>query len=241
MNLNELATAVSYRLPIVVCVLDNRGLGMYLFTVNAIKFLNRLTNLHNILKNTCMFAAGVICLGAAMTTLTSQFLYLNMHYYTDMARLGAQVVAGIGFIGAGAIIVTRRRRVKGLTTAAGLWAAAIVGLCLGGGFYEGGICATALILAAEMFLSKLEYRMLDNAPEVNLYMEYSNKTCLDNVLKLFRELNLKVLNMEITRSTETEIHNACALFTLRLNKRCRVEQLIPKMNATEGVVSVEEL
>ena len=174
----------------------------------------------------------LICLGAAMTTLTSQFLYLNMHYYTDMARLGAQVVAGI---------VTRRRRVKGLTTAAGLWAAAIVGLCLGGGFYEGGICATALILAAEMFLSKLEYRMLDNAPEVNLYMEYSNKTCLDNVLRLFRDLNLKVLNMEITRSTETETHNACALFTLRLNKRCRVEQLIPKMNATEGVVSVEEL
>ena len=173
----------------------------------------------------------LICLGAAMTTLTSQFLYLNLHYYTDMARLGAQVVAGIGFIGAGAIIVTRRRRVKGLTTAAGLWAAAIVGLCLGGGFYEGGIFATALILAAEMF----------NAPEVNLYMEYSNKTCLDNVLRLFRDLNLKVLNMEITRSTETETHNACALFTLRLNKRCRVEQLIPKMNATEGVVSVEEL
>ena len=57
----------------------------------------------------------------------------------------------------------------------------------------------------------------------------------------FRDLNLKVLNMEITRSTETETHNACALFTLRLNKRCRVEQLIPKMNATEGVVSVEEL
>ena len=129
----------------------------------------------------------LICLGAAMTTLTSQFLYLNLHYYTDMARLGAQVVAGIGFIGAGAIIVTRRRRVKGVTT------------------------------------------------------EYSNKTCLDNVLRLFRDLNLKVLNMEITRSTETETHNACALFTLRLNKRCRVEQLIPKMNATEGVVSVEEL
>lgn len=83
-----------------------------------------------------------------------------------------------------------------------------MGLCLGGGFYEGGIFATALILAAEMFLSKLEYRMLDNAPEVNLYMEYSNKTCLDNVLRLFRDLNLKVLNMEITRSTETETHNA---------------------------------
>ena len=77
----------------------------------------------------------LICLGATMTTLTSQFLYLNMHYYTDMARLGAQVVAGMGFIGAGTIIVTRRQRVKGLTTSAGLRTAAIVGLALGGGFY----------------------------------------------------------------------------------------------------------
>lgn len=79
----------------------------------------------------------LICLGAAMTTLTSQYLYLVLGQYTDMARLGAQVVAGIGFIGAGTIIVTRRQRVKGLTTAAGLWAAAIIGLALGGGFYEG--------------------------------------------------------------------------------------------------------
>ena len=183
----------------------------------------------------------LICLGATMTTLTSQFLYLNMHYYTDMARLGAQVVAGIGFIGAGTIIVTRRQRVKGLTTAAGLWAAAIIGLALGGGFYEGGIFATILILLAELLFSKLEYRMLENAPEINLYMEYTDKRCLENVLKLYRELNLKILNMEITRSTGSEKHNACAIFSLRLNKRCKVEQLVAKVSGTEGVVSVEEL
>ena len=183
----------------------------------------------------------LICLGAAMTTMTSQYLYLNMHYYTDMARLGAQVVAGIGFIGAGTIIVTRRQRVKGLTTAAGLWAAAIIGLALGGGFYEGGIFATILILLAELLFSKLEYRMLENAPEINLYMEYTDKRCLENVLKLYRELNLKILNMEITRSTGSEKHNACAIFSLRLNKRCKVEQLVAKVSGTEGVVSVEEL
>lgn len=80
----------------------------------------------------------LICLGAAMTTLTSQFLYLNLHYYTDMARLGAQVVAGIGFIGAGAIIVTRAPPGEGAHYGGGTLAAAIVGLCLGGGFYEGG-------------------------------------------------------------------------------------------------------
>ena len=183
----------------------------------------------------------LICLGAAMTTLTSQYLYLYMHYYTDMARLGAQVVAGIGFIGAGTIIVTRQQRVKGLTTAAGLWTSAIVGLALGGGFYEGGILTTVLILLAELLFARLEYRMLENAPEINLYMEYTDKACLENILKLFRELNLKILNLEITRPTGSEHHNACAIFSLRLNKRCRVEKLLADIHATQGVLSVEEL
>ena len=54
-------------------------------------------------------------------------------------------------------------------------------------------------------------------------------------------MNLKVLNMEITRSTETEKHNACALFTLQLNKKCGVERVLAGVHATEGVISVEEL
>ncbi len=183
----------------------------------------------------------LICLGAAITTLTSQYLFLVQHYYTDMARLGAQVVAGIGFIGAGAIVVTHRQRVKGLTTAAGLWASAIIGLTLGAGFYECGLLATLLILLAELLFSKLEYRMLENAPEVNLYMEYSNKTCLEAVLTLFRELNVKVMNLEITRSVETEHHNACAIFSLQLNRRVKVSQLLHQISILPGIASVEEM
>ena len=183
----------------------------------------------------------LICLGAAMTTLNSQFLYLELHYYTDMARLGAQVVAGVGFIGAGTIIVTQRQRVKGLTTAAGLWASAIIGLAIGGGFYEGGLFATFLIILAELLFSKLEYRMLENAPEINLYMEYTDRRCLEQVLKLYREKNVKVLNMEITRATGSEHQNACAIFSLRLNKRCKVELLLDAIHRVEGVAAVEEL
>lgn len=183
----------------------------------------------------------LICLGASMTTMTSQFLYLNMHYYTDMARLGAQVIAGIGFIGAGTIIVTRQQRVKGLTTAAGLWAAAIIGLAIGGGFYEGGLCGTVIVLLAELYFSELEYRILDHAPEINLYMEYRDKECLDRVLYLFRISRLKLQNMEITRATGSDKHNACAIFSLRLNKNCSIKELLDRVKLIEGVVSVEEL
>ncbi len=109
----------------------------------------------------------LICIGAAITTLTSQYLYLNMHYFTDMARLGAQVVAGIGFIGAGTIIVTKRQNVKGLTTAAGLWTSAIIGLAFGGGFYEGKIrkeksICKVLIPASEV--SRFVFRLRRRRP-----------------------------------------------------------------------------
>lgn len=183
----------------------------------------------------------LICLGAAMTTLTSQYLALTTGSYTDMARLGAQVVAGVGFIGAGTIIVTRRQRVKGLTTAAGLWVSAIVGLAIGAGFYEGGLLVTLLVLLAEILFSKLEYHVLNNTPEVCLFMEYTDKQCLDRVLKLYQEQRIKVSNLQITRETGGEKHNATAIFNLRLHKHCKAGQLLNLLQTVDGVISVEEL
>jgi len=178
--------------------------------------------------------------GADRTPLLS-FLYLNLHYYTDMARLGAQVVAGIGFIGAGTIVVTRQHRVKGLTTAAGLWASAIIGLALGGGFYEGALLTTVLVLVAESFLSRLEYRILDHVPEINLYMEYTGKPCLEEVLRFLRENKVSLQDMEITRNSDSESHNACAIFSLRFSKGISVDELLTHVSQIEGVITVQEL
>ena len=183
----------------------------------------------------------LICLGATMTTSISQFLYLYMGYYTDMARLGAQVVAGIGFIGVGAIVTTPQKRVKGLTTAAGLWASAIIGLCLGAGFYEGALLATILILIAELVLSPIEHKYMDRTPEVNLYMEYNNKATLDNVLFIFRQMDIKVVNLEITRATENERHNASAIFLIRLNRRFNANKVVDAVHKVEGVFSIYEI
>ena len=183
----------------------------------------------------------LICLGAAMTTLTSQYLYLVMHYPTDMARLGAQVVAGIGFIGAGTIIVTRRQRVKGLTTAAGLWAAAIIGLTIGAGFYEGGVLATGMLLLAELVFSRLEYRIMRKSPDVNLFVEYREKSALDRILELYQERNVRVLNLEITRGTGDDEHSSCAVFFLRLDKSFAADELLDRVRGVPGVVLVEEL
>lgn len=183
----------------------------------------------------------LICLGAAMTTLISQFLAVHMQYYTDMARIGAQVVAGVGFIGAGTIMVTRHQRVKGLTTAAGLWTAAIVGLSLGAGFYEGGLAVTACVLFTELFLSKVERLVLRKSPEVNLYLHYDGSDAMERVLTFFREKHIKVLSMEITRPIKNEKHMATAIFLLRLDKKITRESFLEQLSQVTGVASADIL
>ena len=78
--------------------------------------------------------------------MTGQYIYEYFDTNADPARLGAQVISGIGFLGAGTIISTQASRVRGLTTAAGLWAAARIGLAIGIGFFEAAIGATVVVL-----------------------------------------------------------------------------------------------
>ncbi len=183
----------------------------------------------------------LICLGAAMTTLTSQYLFLVMHLFTDMARLGAQVIAGIGFIGAGSIIVTGRRRVKGLTTAAGLWTAAIVGLCCGAGFYEGAVLATILIMAAELLFSKLEYRIMGTSQDIHLMVQYENGLCLNEIIRHVHEQDATILDLDIRQEASDEGVHAAAAMALHLPRKLRLTDLMQELQAISGVYAVEEL
>ncbi|MEE1247314.1 MAG: MgtC/SapB family protein [Acutalibacteraceae bacterium] len=179
----------------------------------------------------------LICLGAAMTTMISQFLLYNMHLYTDIGRLGAQVIAGIGFIGAGTIIVTKRRQVKGLTTAAGLWTCAIIGLAIGAGYFEAGLLSTIIILLAEIFFSRFEYWVLENAKNINIYVEYTGNENLDSVIRLLKSYRVVIIDLEITKSGV----NSCAIFQLQLPKKVSHDKIMTSISASEGIISVEEL
>ncbi len=179
----------------------------------------------------------LICLGAAMTTMVSQFLFREMNMYTDIGRLGAQVIAGIGFIGAGTIIVTKRRQVKGLTTAAGLWTCAIIGLCVGAGYYEAAVLATVIILLAEIFFSRFEYWVLDSARNINIYVEYSGTDNLDSVIRTLKTYRVIILDLEITKSGQ----NSCAIFQLQLPKKLSHDKLMTVVSTSDGIISVEEL
>ncbi|MBO5327327.1 MAG: MgtC/SapB family protein [Clostridia bacterium] len=182
----------------------------------------------------------LICLGAALTMLTSQYIYLELRLFTDLARLGAQVIAGIGFIGAGTIIVTKRRQVKGLTTAAGLWTSAIVGLAIGAGYFEAALIATALMIVVELVLSRLEYFIMSTAKGINLYVEYKEAETLMQMTEYLRARNVSVTDLQITKSG-AETRNPCAIFSLELPRKMTHDKLMTALAGIDGVVSVEEL
>ncbi len=181
----------------------------------------------------------LICLGAAMTTLTSQYVIFELGLTADPARLGAQVIAGIGFIGAGAIIVTRRRQVKGLTTAAGLWVSAIVGLCSGAGFFEGAIVATVIILAAEIIFSRLEYYIISNSRSFNVYVEYVDNEKLGGIIDTIKRKGGYIVDLEITKSAENK--NPSVVFSLQTPRRTSHAEIMSYIARTNGVILVEEL
>ena len=183
----------------------------------------------------------LICLGASMTTLTSQYLLLNLGMFTDPARLGAQVIAGIGFIGAGTIIVTKRRQIKGLTTAAGLWASAIVGLCCGAGFYIGAVAAAVLILVAEMLMSKLEWYVISTARTMNIFVEYTEPETLTRIVDQLKNMNISILDMELTKASVGSGKNPCVTFALGMSKRMGHDSVMNQLTGLRGVILVEEL
>ena len=166
----------------------------------------------------------LVCLGAAMTTLTSQYLYLYLDYYTDMARLGAQVVAGIGFLGAGTIVISRQR---------------VRGLAVGAGFYEGAILATILIeLAATVFL-KIEKQVITKTSNIHIFLEYNKPKALEEVLTYCHAREIQIMHLEISRSKEPE-NVTIALLSVRLAHQMKAEEALKAMVDVDGVMLAEE-
>lgn len=182
----------------------------------------------------------LICLGASLTTLTSQYIYLQLDMFTDLTRLGAQVIAGMGFIGAGTIIVTKRRQIKGLTTAAGLWASAIVGLAVGAGYFEAALITTAMILLVELVLARFEWFLMSTARDIHLYVEYKGNDALERIDEYLRNRDILVSDLHITKSAGST-QNPCAIYSLQLPRKMTHDRVMTALAEISGVVSVEEL
>ena len=180
----------------------------------------------------------LICMGATMTMIVNQEMILAGGN-VDPGRIGAQVVAGIGFIGAGTIVVSHRHKVRGLTTAAGLWATAGIGLALGCGYYECGIAVTALVLFTETCLAGIDRLYSSKKREVSLYVEYEpQKGYVSQLMRLFQEKKISVADMEALKNGDKK---CVLLFTLVLSKDMPEDEVVDAITGMEATMMAELL
>lgn len=180
----------------------------------------------------------LVSMGSALVMIVSQYIS-DTYGNTDVMRMGAQVISGIGFLGAGTIIVTSKMKVKGLTTAAGLWAVACMGIAIGIGFYSAAIISCILIFVLLSVFRVVEVKIGQKSKQINMYIELQNLHSLGEILSDIKAKKMNVLNIEITRDIEDK-GKVIVLLEL-LNPRNQVHnELIEIFGSKEGVIHIEE-
>ena len=191
----------------------------------------------------------LVCLGATVAAL----IQVQLGYYVvneiaktpnlsgvlsvDTGRVICQVISGVGFLGAGTIIRTKAS-VKGLTTAASIWAVACVGIAVGMGFYAISILSGIGIVIALVLLKRFEYRFINKLDIIKLKIEYTEKT------KVIKEINDTLEDDEIAIKNIEFISNEDrreCVYTLLLPQTMKQNELISMMVMNEGVIKAEKI
>ena len=182
----------------------------------------------------------LVCMGAALAMCISQYLAITLGQSTDISRLGAQVINGIGFLGAGTIVVTGRQQVKGLTTAAGLWASACMGLAIGAGYYECAVLACITIFLTITVLNNVEKLLTSRTKNMNINVTLGAVNQLPGVLDVLRSMNIKIFDVEITNVRDLRVASPSVIIEMKLPRSQPHADIITAVAAIEGVQSVEE-
>lgn len=184
----------------------------------------------------------LVCLSSTLVMMTNQYI-LSWYGGTDPARLGAQVISGIGFLGAGTIIVTSRSQVRGLTTAAGLWAAACLGLAIGIGFYEGAVISAIVIILIMTFFKRIDNFLVSTNRNITIYVSFPSIESFDNFIDFCKKLNIKITDIEINKNTNAGLNESgiLAIMYLESKKRSSHIDVIKNLSAFEGLNHIEEL
>lgn len=193
----------------------------------------------------------LVALGAALTVMLGQYLSVMLETVwadkvaelglkTDVVRFGAQVINGVGFLGAGTIIVTGRQQVKGLTTAAGLWASACLGLAIGAGFYECVFIGFVLILMCMKLLPKIEDFVTSKALNMNIYISMDSVECLGNIINCFKESNFRILDADIEKEEHATITQINAVFSVKMTERHPHTEILAKLSTLDGIIYIEQ-
>lgn len=194
----------------------------------------------------------LVCVGSTVVMLTSVFIFDTYKGLTNMdpARLGAQVISGIGFLGAGTII-RQGNTVKGLTTAASLWAVACIGLSLGIGFYEGAIAGTLLIVFTLKALGKFCNIFSDKTSRLNLLIIMNkNLEEFGDLTAILGKSSIRIRDIKFYNNDDEDYdfdadYDDENNITLKINLRLPIgishKEIITQLNFMKGIYLVQEI
>lgn len=182
----------------------------------------------------------LVCVGSCLIMLTNKYIY-QCTGSGDPMRLGAQVVSGIGFLGAGTIVVTRHNQIKGLTTAAGLWTSAGVGLALGIGFYEAAITAAICIYSILTIVQKWENHVYKKVRFLEVYLEIDHCVHINTLTQQLRQQKFHIENIQIEPDNGLEPDLRAVILSLKSSAKEEHATLLRQIKNIQGVSYVEEL
>ena len=198
-------------------------------------------------------AAGIrthmlVCIGAALTMLLGEYeyhmvqtLWAGNGLSVDVSRFSAQVINGIGFLGAGTVVVTGRQNVKGLTTAAGLWASACTGLAIGAGFYECVALAFLLMLLVVRVLPSVELFIVERSRYMNIYVEFESTDHIAGIINQIKAETVRIFEVEMDHGRQEKGDRPSAIFSVQLKQRKTHGKLLASLSEVEGIYVIEEL
>ena len=177
----------------------------------------------------------LVCLGAAMASMTGLYLSEVNGSAIDVTRIAAQVISGIGFLGAGTILVRNRSVVTGLTTAACIWSTGTLGLAIGFGFYEASIlCAVFMLLIAGQ-LGNLDRKLFHHTREVNIYAEFTDATKINETLDAIKDAGYPVFQLRVTTPHSNVPDGVGAEIVIGVERTAPVEEAIRTIEALENI------
>ena len=194
----------------------------------------------------------LVAVGAAVTVILAQYLdtmldsfmleaYQIVGRRTDVVRLGARVVSGVGFLAAGTIIVTGKQEVKGLTTAAGLWASACLGLAVGAGFIECVAVSFILIVLSIRVFPAIETAILNSSRNMLIYLETESIEQFSSIIGFLKREQITIYDVEIRKEEQVHLNSVTALLTIRLPFQLYHAELMAALSTLDGVITVDEV
>lgn len=180
----------------------------------------------------------LVGIGACLTVMTGVFAQDRLGV-GDPFRIAAQVMSGIGFLGAGTILVRGKTLVTGLTTAAGLWTTAAIGIAVGVGFYEAAVISTVIVLFTFAFLTTFERAGRYGKFNIKIYIECTDMKMLNDLMRRLGE-GKRLCEIEITHARSGIVNHIGIEATMILNKQDNKEKELDRIRDMEYVLCVIE-